>query len=136
MPKDKLKIEQPNASGEKIVFGISGALDFYRLAYFVEKSTNNTLEKGCITSIKEHASVNFYKAQTDDTNMYFIKNQIDGNLFFNKAKLADYIIIAVGQNSQSAMGKLKKELTSIDAVQSIFAIDEKYSSKTKLKYFD
>ena len=136
MPTGKLKIKATNETKLKSCFGISGAIDFYRLAYFIEKALNQTLEHGLIKDTEDQGDVSFYKASDTNRDIYFIKNQLDVGLFFNKAKQADYLVIIVGKKPELIIKDLKFQLLSVGAIQSIFAIEDKFSSKTKLKYFD
>ena len=137
MPTDKLKINANLDPRPKAIFGISGSLDFYRLAYFLGKAFNKSLEKGVLDDANENFEISFYKTCIDGkNNVYFIENKQGEGLLLNKVKIADYLLIVTGDEINTIVKTVKLQLQAVGAVQSVFAIDDKFTSKTKLKYFD
>lgn len=135
MKVEKLKIDQSEPRQPKMSFGIHSILDFYRLAYFVGKALGVELEKASFEKVNEHFDMEFYTSTLDEINLHLVKNQTPEGLFYPKAKLADYIIIISGENVSDVIGNLKKYLINQGIVQSIFAIELKYTPLTKIKYF-
>lgn len=132
---EKLIIDQSGLQQPKISFGIHSVLDFYRLAYFVGKALGVELKTASFERVNEHFNMEFYTTTLDEINLHLVKNQTPEGLFYPKAKLADYIIIISGENVSDIIGNLKKYLINQGIVQSIFAIELKFTPLTKIKYF-
>lgn len=136
MKVEKLKLDANEHNEPRKIYGISAALDFYRLAYFLSKTFEQEPEKFTNQNFNEHPNITFYKFVVEEDTLILVKNQQPEGLFFNKAKLADYLLIATGPNAQLIQDRLKYDLGKVGSVQSIFAIEEKFFTKQKLKYFD
>ncbi|MFY0672657.1 MAG: hypothetical protein JXQ87_04610 [Bacteroidia bacterium] len=136
MKVEKLKIDATERKQPMVIYGISAAIDFYRMAYFLSKTFEQEPEKFTNQNFNEHPSLTFYKFALEEDTLILIKNHQPEGLFFSKAKLADYLLIALGPSVQLNIDSAKNDLSKVGSVQSIFAIEEKFFTKTKLKYFD
>ncbi|MBI1184658.1 hypothetical protein GC194_10325 [bacterium] len=135
MKVDKLKIEAHELQKPQKVIGISGALDFYRIAYFIEKVLQTELVSKTKELPKTADNVPCYEACLSDGKLFLVKNLCEDTLLFPKAKQADFLVIIAGEQSDALIETLKQQLVNIAPVQSIFVIESKFIPTQKLKYF-
>ncbi|MGB0431181.1 MAG: hypothetical protein ACPGLV_11960 [Bacteroidia bacterium] len=136
MKVEKLKLGTKETEKPLKVLGVAAALDFYRLAYFFAKSADKKATICNISNIDIYSILTYYKIENHENDLYLIKNHLPEGYFLSKAKKADYLLIVRGPNAQLITKKLKNDLNEVGTVQSIFAIEEKFLSKNKLKYID
>ena len=136
MKKARLKITQSDSTGQNIqLLGLSAGIDFYRIAYFLDKLLEAEQVQHTI-DIEPHSEVILYESEFDNHCVYLLKNLLHDGYFFPNVKSADYIMLLVGEISSNFIESLKLKLQSLEQVQSIFVIDNKLAAKNKLKYFD
>ncbi len=135
MKVEKLKLSQIHEPEPINVYGVAAGLDLYRMAYFLEKILDQEIQNLKIKEFTE-SEITYYKIEKNDSNLYLVKNQLPEGYFFPKAKMADYIIVVLGPNAQLFIERIKNDLTKVASVQSIFAIEDKFLTKSKLKYLE
>ena len=116
--------------------GLSAGIDFYRMAYFIAKELEVSQSQET-TAIGPHKEVLLYTSELEAHKLYLLKNVLPDGYFIPKLKSADYLIIICGEEKEPVFIKtLKQKLQSLEQVQSIFDIENRFIAAVKLKYFD
>lgn len=137
MKKAKLKLDHEAYDPEHLsIVGLSAGIDFYRMAYFIAKELEVSQSQET-TAIGPHKEVLLYTSELEAHKLYLLKNVLPDGYFIPKLKSADYLIIICGEEKEPVFIKtLKQKLQSLEQVQSIFDIENRFIAAVKLKYFD
>lgn len=136
MKKARLKLDTEAYDPAHLhLLGLSAGIDFYRMAYFIDKEFEVDQSQETV-SIGPHQEIRLYLSDFEEYKLYLLKNvQADG-YFAPKIKSADYIIVVCGEKEPDFIKSLKHKLQSLEQVQSIFDIENRFIAAVKLKYFD
>lgn len=136
MKKARLKLEQGVYDPDHLqLLGVSAGIDFYRMAYFVDKEFEVEQTQETV-AIGPHQEVTLYLSDFDAYKVYLLKNVLADGYFAPKMKSADYILVLCGEKEPDFVRSLKDKLQSLEQVQSIFDIENRFLAAVKLKYFD
>ena len=131
---DRLKVDNLGSSQNWTVIGVSGSVNDYRMAYFINKALGIDLEKIEIVPDSD-GKIAFYQSEIDTGKINVVANMQQSKPLFPKAKMADYLIILTDGAPTNLLDNLKHNLQGVGVIQSIFAIENRFLPTSKLKYF-